>query len=183
MTNVDGRPRASARRVVARSSFGILLLAVPAALHAQTASQITPPSYAPPVERRPEAPLALPSDIIRQAPPGSESLCVTLGDLTVSGGTLAPQTMAMLRSRLIGKRISVAICTYDRYDLLPEAIGTAARQTLPAADYEILVVDNTPDEGRSLEEAFFAPTSGSNSCTGQLSMRKCGLQGACVAST
>src|SRR5690242_12092306 len=108
MTNVDGRPRASARRVVARSSFGILLLAVPAALHAQTASQITPPSYAPPVERRPEAPLALPSDIIRQAPPGSESLFVTLGDLTVSGGTLAPQTMAMLRSRLIGKRISVA---------------------------------------------------------------------------
>ncbi|MBY8828903.1 ShlB/FhaC/HecB family hemolysin secretion/activation protein [Hephaestia mangrovi] len=108
MTNVDGRPRASARRVVVRSSFGILLLAVPAALHAQTASQITPPSYAPPVERRPEAPLALPSDIIRQAPPGSESLFVTLGDLTVSGGTLAPQTMAMLRSRLIGKRISVA---------------------------------------------------------------------------
>ncbi len=49
--------------------------------------------------------------------------------------------------------ITAAICTYNRYDLLPEAIESARRQTLPPGRYEIIVVDNTPDAARSREEA------------------------------
>jgi glycosyltransferase involved in cell wall biosynthesis len=50
-------------------------------------------------------------------------------------------------------RISAAICTYDRYDLLPKAIESLARQTLPSGDFEILVIDNSPDHERSEEFA------------------------------
>lgn len=50
-------------------------------------------------------------------------------------------------------RLSAVICTYDRYDILPEAIRALARQTLPAEDMEILVIDNSPDAKRSAAEA------------------------------
>ena len=46
-------------------------------------------------------------------------------------------------------RIVICICTYDRYDLLPKAIESAARQSLPADAYRILVVDNSPDTARA----------------------------------
>ena len=48
-------------------------------------------------------------------------------------------------------RITAAICTYNRYDLLPKAIASLQRQVLPKADYEILVVDNSPDRAQSVE--------------------------------
>ena len=41
--------------------------------------------------------------------------------------------------------ISAIICTYERYDLLPRAIESLVQQSLPAMDFEILVVDNSPD--------------------------------------
>jgi GT2 family glycosyltransferase len=50
-------------------------------------------------------------------------------------------------------RITVAICTWRRYDMLGEAIGSAAAQSLPADRYEIVVVDNSPDEAVSRTEA------------------------------
>jgi len=43
-------------------------------------------------------------------------------------------------------RISVIVCTYDRYQLLDRAIESVLDQTLPAQDYEIIVVDNSPDQ-------------------------------------
>lgn len=46
-------------------------------------------------------------------------------------------------------RITVSICTYDRYDVLPKAIASAAAQTLPAEAYRIIVVDNSPDHARA----------------------------------
>jgi glycosyltransferase involved in cell wall biosynthesis len=49
-------------------------------------------------------------------------------------------------------KISLCICTYNRYDELPKAIDSAASQTLPAEDYEIIVVDNSPDHDQA--EAF-----------------------------
>ncbi len=52
-----------------------------------------------------------------------------------------------------GPRITVAICTYDRYAYLVDSIASLARQELPAAEFEIVVVDNSPDPGRSAEEA------------------------------
>jgi glycosyltransferase involved in cell wall biosynthesis len=46
-------------------------------------------------------------------------------------------------------KITISICTYDRYDVLPKAIASAASQTLPAAECRILVVDNSPDHEKA----------------------------------
>ncbi len=43
------------------------------------------------------------------------------------------------------KKISAVICTYNRYDFLEKAIGSLGVQTLPASDFEILIIDNSPD--------------------------------------
>lgn len=51
------------------------------------------------------------------------------------------------------RRISAAICTYERYDLLPGAIESALKQSLPADTYEVIVIDNSPDPERSAHEA------------------------------
>jgi glycosyltransferase involved in cell wall biosynthesis len=47
-------------------------------------------------------------------------------------------------------RIAISICAYDRYDVLPKAIESAAQQSLGTALYRILVVDNSPDHARAL---------------------------------
>lgn len=49
--------------------------------------------------------------------------------------------------------ISAIICTYERYDLLPKAIGSLAKQTLAYDDFEIIVVDNSPDHAYSAQIA------------------------------
>jgi glucosyl-dolichyl phosphate glucuronosyltransferase len=46
-------------------------------------------------------------------------------------------------------RITVSICTYDRYDVLPKAIESAAQQSLSPELYRILIVDNSPDHKRA----------------------------------
>lgn len=51
------------------------------------------------------------------------------------------------------RRITAAICTYERYDLLPGAVESALKQSLPAGSYEVIVVDNSPDPARSAREA------------------------------
>ncbi len=43
------------------------------------------------------------------------------------------------------KRISTVICTYNRYDVLDKAIKSLEVQTLSASDFEILIIDNSPD--------------------------------------
>jgi glycosyltransferase involved in cell wall biosynthesis len=50
-------------------------------------------------------------------------------------------------------RITAAICTYERYDLLPGAITSALRQSLPTSAFEVIVIDNSPDAERSAREA------------------------------
>lgn len=50
-------------------------------------------------------------------------------------------------------RITAAICTFERYDLLPGAIASALAQSLPAEAFEVIVVDNSPDALRSGREA------------------------------
>ena len=42
--------------------------------------------------------------------------------------------------------LSAVICTYNRYDLLPEAIELLIKQDIPAGFFEIIVVDNSPDQ-------------------------------------
>src|SRR5450432_4527207 len=48
-----------------------------------------------------------------------------------------------------GPGITLCICSYDRYDLLPKAIESAAKQSLPQEQLDILVVDNSPDQERA----------------------------------
>jgi GT2 family glycosyltransferase len=50
--------------------------------------------------------------------------------------------MAREKTPLVG----VVICTYDRYPLLPQTIERVLDQTLPTDDYEVVVVDNSPDQ-------------------------------------
>jgi GT2 family glycosyltransferase len=52
-----------------------------------------------------------------------------------------------------GQRVTVAICTYDRYGYLAESLASLTRQELPTAEFEVIVVDNSPDPQRSAEEA------------------------------
>jgi len=42
-------------------------------------------------------------------------------------------------------RICVSICSYDRYPLMGRAIESALSQSLDRSQYEIIVVDNSPD--------------------------------------
>src|SRR5947209_16321032 len=42
--------------------------------------------------------------------------------------------------------LSAIICTYNRYDLLPETIDSLVEQDVPAGLLEIIVVDNSPDQ-------------------------------------
>jgi GT2 family glycosyltransferase len=49
-------------------------------------------------------------------------------------------------------RLTAAICTYDRYDVLPDALRAVADQT-PPGGMELLVIDNSPDPARSAIEA------------------------------
>jgi GT2 family glycosyltransferase len=49
--------------------------------------------------------------------------------------------------------ISAIVCTYNRYDALPRVLDSLCAQTLPGAAFEIIVVDNSPDQDRSRREA------------------------------
>jgi glycosyltransferase involved in cell wall biosynthesis len=50
-------------------------------------------------------------------------------------------------------QISAIVCTYNRYDTLPRALESLTVQTLPAAEFEVVVVDNSPDRELSLVQA------------------------------
>jgi GT2 family glycosyltransferase len=43
-------------------------------------------------------------------------------------------------------RLSVVICTYNRYDVLPKAVDSLLRQQLDVGVMEVIVVDNSPDQ-------------------------------------
>ena len=42
--------------------------------------------------------------------------------------------------------LSAVICTFNRYNLLPEAIESLVEQDIPTGLLEIIVVDNSPDQ-------------------------------------
>lgn len=55
--------------------------------------------------------------------------------------------------------LSVVVATFRRYDVLPECLKALERQTVSHDEYEVLVVDNSPDEHTSM--AFAERYSGS----------------------
>jgi glycosyltransferase involved in cell wall biosynthesis len=46
-------------------------------------------------------------------------------------------------------RIAAIICTYNRYDVLDAAITSCIEQDLDAAEFEIIIVDNSPDHAEA----------------------------------
>ncbi|MBI5380303.1 MAG: glycosyltransferase [Opitutae bacterium] len=53
-------------------------------------------------------------------------------------------------------RLTVAICTYNRAELLRQTLAGLARQTLPADAYEVLVIDNNSTDHTAAVVAEFA---------------------------
>jgi glycosyltransferase involved in cell wall biosynthesis len=47
--------------------------------------------------------------------------------------------------------LSAVVCTYDRYDLLPDAIESLRQQDASPGAIEIIVVDNSPDQSKATE--------------------------------
>ena len=81
--------------------------------------------------------------------------------------------------------ITAAICTYNRYDLLPKAIDSVLEQTL-TNDYRVMVVDNSPanPRGKELEAEFqsspkltyrIEPTPGISNAR-NVAARECGTE-------
>lgn len=73
----------------------------------QTASQITPQSYAP-VVRRPNGKISIERALDSRAPQGSDTIFVTIGELEVDGVKIGSVELNKFRSRLTGKKVSVA---------------------------------------------------------------------------
>jgi cellulose synthase/poly-beta-1,6-N-acetylglucosamine synthase-like glycosyltransferase len=57
--------------------------------------------------------------------------------------------------------LSAVICTYNRYDLLPEAIESLVKQDVPADLFEIIVVDKLAGSSwcRAIRTALFPPAA------------------------
>ncbi len=61
---------------------------------------------------------------------------------------------------------SAVICTYNRFDLLPRAIESLHAQTLPADEFDIWVIDNSPDsDARKASAARWSGITGLNYAT------------------
>jgi GT2 family glycosyltransferase len=88
---------------------------------------------------------------------------VVEGAASVVAGTAAPEAAgrpsAVPRAdRETRPAVSAAICTYMRYNLLTQAIASLTRQNLDRSEYEILVIDNSPDSELSKRMAAdYAP--------------------------
>jgi glycosyltransferase involved in cell wall biosynthesis len=71
-----------------------------------------------------------------------------------SGAAVAAQgDSASMHEQVKNMKISIIICTYDRYDVLPDAIASAQAQSLPSNEFEIIVVDNSPDQAKAAQWA------------------------------
>lgn len=140
------------------------------------ASQITPPTFRPPLESAPTAPPVVPGVTI-EAPPGAEKLFVRLSGLAVEGGfpELAAQTRALEARLASGKQVSGADLFAAAAELeaaYAKAGFVLARVVLPpqklkdGAVLRLVVVDgfierletkNLPVLVRSRIEAIVAP--------------------------
>jgi hemolysin activation/secretion protein len=119
---------------------------------AQTASQITPPSFSPPLQRSGGG-LAIPDGVGRAAPAGAERLSLRVGRLRIEGGGPLPSSVAAdLAARLSGRTVRVAdlFAAAAELEQAYAAQGFAlVRVVLPAqqlrngGDVRLRVVDGT----------------------------------------
>src|SRR3546814_17444520 len=88
-------------------ALAALFAAMPQGAWAQTASQVTPPTYAPPPVR-PTDTIVLPEGPGVPAPAGAENLDVTLGGIVVEGDDDPHAAAAILRTHLSGHPLKTA---------------------------------------------------------------------------
>lgn len=163
------------------SALLVALAAAPAL--AQSASQITPPSFSPPLQRQGGG-IAIPAGGGLEAPPGADGLSVRVRRLDVQGGLpqLAGVTDA-LQSRLSGRSVTAAeiFAAARELERAYAAAGFAlVRVVLPAqrlrdgGDARLLVVDGViervdvstlPPEIRGRVAAILSPLVGTRTLT------------------
>jgi hemolysin activation/secretion protein len=167
----------------ARASLGIAALAlIPTLAFAQTASQITPPSFRPDLER--QGGFALPGAPGLATPAGAEKLFVQLSGVIIKGGLpqLAAAT-AELEVKLIGRRISgaevfaaaraleAAYATAGyvlvRVILPPQQLVNGARLTLVLVDgfIERIETKDVPERVRKRIDTLVGPLTGRRGLT------------------
>ena len=171
------RGRAAVLGLVATEIF------VPLPLVAQTASQITPPSFSPPVQGRGGG-FVIPEGQGQQVPPGADRLSVRVGRVAVAGGlpALAGRTAAIVAS--LNDRTVTAAALFAAARDLEQAYAAAGfvlvRVVLPAqrlvdgGTVQLLVIDGVieridvsalPDEVRGRVAALLASLVGTPGLT------------------
>lgn len=186
----------ASRRVGLSVSSSALLLALTAApALAQTASQITPPSFSPPLQRQGGA-IAIPEGTGLEAPPGADALSVRVRRLDVQGGLPAlGAATAALEARLSGRAVSAAEIfaaareleqAYAKAGFALVRVVLPAQQLRDGGDVRLLVVDGViervdvstlPPEIRDRAAAILAPLVGTRGLTLGLLERKLLLAG------
>ena len=82
-------------------------LAWPTCAAGQTASQITPPTFAP-LQAQPQGPITIPAESGTSAPVGAERVEVMLADVKVEGAAIDPNALQKLRQTIAGRRVKVS---------------------------------------------------------------------------
>lgn len=93
-------------KLLAWTAIGSSFSGLACAAHAQTASQVTPPSFARPTVRD-ESAIVVPESTGVGAPAGSDNAFVQVADVAIDGDP-PTDAVARLKARLVGKRVSVA---------------------------------------------------------------------------
>lgn len=96
-----------AARLARAATAGAMLALACVEAQAQSASQITPPSYAP-LASQPAAPPQIDADITTAAPEGADKVEVRLGSVQIEGGAIDAETQRALAERLTGHPIKVS---------------------------------------------------------------------------
>ncbi|WNO54046.1 ShlB/FhaC/HecB family hemolysin secretion/activation protein [Stakelama saccharophila] len=116
----------------------VLLCVIASPALAQTASQITPDSYAPPVMREGDG-ISLPDSGALLVPEGADDVSVTLAGVRVEGATIPSGVQAELEEALVGRRIPVARI-YEAASRLEQRLAregaVLSRVVVPAQDLD-----------------------------------------------
>ena len=174
------------RRTLVRApwcgSVVLLPLALtPCAALAQTASQITPPSFAPPPARA-GAPVVIPEGAGAEAPAGSDAIDVRLTNVVLDGAT-DPAALAELRAALVGQPVKVSAifaaahaieARYARAGRVLTRVVVPAQRLVDGATLRLVFVDGyiervdvsrLPAKVRHVIEARLRPLAGVHGLT------------------
>lgn len=171
-------------RGLASVALGSLACLSAGIAHAQTASQVVAPSYAPPVVRPVEGGLSLDGSTAQDAPKGAERLSVTPSGLIVEGGRpeLAADTAAIELSlkgrRVTGADLFAAARQLEeayakagyllvRVSLPPQTVKNGKPLRLVVTDGQVEAIDASalPQNVRARIETMLAPLVGRKGLT------------------